>query len=105
MLPQGGVVETFAEVFAKTIHQRGELRVSAQAHEQAAISGLDLSADKRRRINEAIDRLQETGIQRLSSSIQIIYFKWMLNSDCCWTSSTSAPKHEVIDGLDAVVVL
>ena len=106
VLPQGGVVETFAEVFAKTIHQRGELRVSAQAHEQAAISGLDLSADKRRRINEAIDRLQETG----NSTALLIDTDHLLQVDAeqrllLDIQRTSAPKHEVIDGLDAVVVL
>lgn len=106
ILPQGGVVETFAEVFAKTIHQRGDLRVSAQAHEQAALTELELTAEKRRSINEAIDRLQEAG----KATALLIDSDHLLQVDAeqrtvLDVQRTSAPKQQVLEGLDAVVVL
>ena len=105
-LPQGGVVETFAEVFAKTVHQRGDLRVSAQAHEQAALAELELSTEKRRSINEAIDRLQDAG----KATALLIDSDHLLQVDAeqrllLDVQRTSAPKQQVLEGLDAVVVL
>ena len=106
VLPQSGMVETFAEVFAKTVHQRGDLRVSAQAHEQAALTELELSTDKRRAINEAIDSLQQKG----RSAALLIDTDHLLEVDAeqrllLGVQRTSAPTQKVFGDLDAVVVL
>ena len=106
VLPQGGVVETFAEVFAKTVHQQGDLRVSAQAHEQAGMVGFELGAEKRRSINEAIDRLQAAG----KSTGLLIDTDYLLQVDAEQrllfdVQRTSAPKQQILEGLDAVVIL
>ena len=106
LLPQSGVVETFAEVFAKTVHQRGDLRVSAQAHEQAALTELELSTEKRRAVNEAIDSLQQRG----HSTALLIDTDHLLEVDAeqrvlLGVQRTSAPTRQVLEDLDAVVVL
>jgi len=100
------VVETFAEVFAKTVHQQGDLRVSAQAHEQAGMVGFELGAEKRRSVNEAIDRLQAAG----KSTGLLIDTDYLLQVDAEQrllfdVQRTSAPKQQILEGLDAVVIL
>lgn len=105
-LPQGGVVETFAEVFAKTVRQHGDLRISAQAHEQAARADLDLSAEKRLSINHAIDRLQAAGkatglLIDTDHVLQVDAEQRLLFN----VQQTNAPEQQVLEGLDAVVIL
>lgn len=105
-LPQGGVAETFAEVFAQTLDRSSELRVAPEARDQMALAGIELAGDLRRDLNQAIDKLQGMGKNRaLIVSETNLFDLDVGRRELLQVRDRSQLRGQVHEGQDAVVLL